>query len=174
MDYRVVSVLGEELISLAEAKSYIRITNTQDDLLVSNMISQAHSMAEAYLSKDVQSKQREVYIPFVDREFYLPFSPIDQSVALVVEVEGQTLADDDYSTFGYENPSIRLERGSRDVKVTYTTKGLDAEVKQGLLAATAFLYKGGGRMDSEGTAPGTRYVSTDYKSFLAPYRRLYI
>ena len=171
MDYRIISVLSaNEPITLAEAKNYIRITNTQDDTLITSMITQGRQMAEAYLSKDVLSKQREVYIPFADQEFYLPFSPIDQSVALEIEVDGVAITTDDYTTFGYENPSIRLNRGSRDIKITYTTKGLGDEVKQGILAATAFLYKAAGR----GNVMEFKNIYTDYKTFLSPYRRLYI
>ena len=170
MDYRIVSVLGTDKITLAEAKNYIRITNTQDDTLIESMIGQAHNLAETYVSKDILAKSREVYIPYPCKEVFLPFAPIDTSVALVVTVEGSVLTAGDYTSFGYENPAIRLQEGARDVKIEYTTKGLGDEVKQGLLAAVAFLYKAAGRGDLE----KMKNVMSDYKALLAPYRRLYI
>ena len=170
-DYRVVSVLSAlEPVALDEAKNYIRITNDQDDDLVTNMIVQARQMAEAYLSKDIVAKSREVYYPFVSQEVYLPFAPIDTSVDIEVTIDGTLQTSDAYTLFGYENPSLRIPSGSRDVKIGYTTKGLGSEVKQGVLAATAFLYDAAGRRD----LATIQNIMMDWKVLLAPYRRLYI
>ena len=167
-DLRVVSVTGTNKITLAEAKNYIRITNTQDDTLINSMIDNAHNMARAYLSKDIKATSYEYFLPFVTQEIELPFAPIDTSVALTVTVEGETST---FTTFGYANPSVRLDNlAARDVKITYTTTGLGDEVKQGLLACVAYLYKAAGR----GDIMEMKHIMTDYKSLLAPYRRLYI
>lgn len=170
MDNRIVSVTGVERVTLAEVKNYIRITNDLDDVLLESMIDQAHQMAEVYLSKDIIAKQRIAYIPYVDREVYLPFTPLDTTVPLVITVDGTQLTTDEYSTFGYENPSLRFSEPLRDVEIAYTTKGLGEEVKQGLLACVAFLYRAGGRGDEA----LVMNVTTDWKVFLSPYRRLYI
>lgn len=183
MDNRIVSVLTTtEPITVDEAKRYLRVTHTRDDSLITSMISQGRQLAETYLSKDILSRQRELYLPFVDREFDLPYAPIDTTVAITVTIDGtlQTV-NEGYSTFGFENPSVRLgttsygrsgiTRGAfYDVMVTYTTRGFGDEVKQGVLAATAFLYKAAGRADADSMAN----VATDYKSILAPFRKLYI
>ena len=171
-DYRIVSVLtATEPITLLEAKNYIRVTNDQDDTLIENMISEGRQLAETYLSKDILSRSREVFISYVDREIKLPYAPIDTDVDITVTVEDNLIAADQYSTFGYEDPAVRLSSvPARDVKITYTTKGLGTEVKQGVLAATAFLYKAAGR----GEMDTMKNIMTDYKSLLAPYRKLYI
>ena len=167
-DLRVVSVTGTNKISLAEAKNYLRVTNTMDDTLISSMIVNAHNMARTYLSKDILATSYEYFIPYVSQEFLLPFAPIDTTVTITVEVEGEATT---FTTFGYDNPYIRLNDGSgRDIKVSYSTTGLGDEVKQGLLACVAYLYKAAGR----GDIMEMKNVMSDYKSLLAPYRRLYI
>ena len=180
-DNRIVSVLGssDTILTLDEAKLFVRVKNERDDDILESMIPQAIALAEAYLSKDILAKQREYYIPFVNKEIYLPWSPINTTIPIQVEVDGTILTlDEGYSTFGYENPSIRIgtsvygerSQASYDVKITYTTKGYGAELKQGVLAAVAYLYKASGRADLMQMSN----VMTDYKTILAPYRLLYI
>ena len=168
-DLRAVSVIGTDKITLAEAKNYIRITNTQDDALVQSMITNAHNMVRTYLSKDIVSTSYEYFIPYVSTEVELPFAPINTSIDLIVEVEGQAYTD--FTTFGYANPSLRLGSNiAKDVKVSYTTSGLGDEVKQGLLACVAYLYKAAGR----GELMEMKNIMSDYKTLLAPYRKLWI
>ena len=168
-DLRVVSVIGTDKISLAEAKNYLRVTNTRDDALITSMIPRAHEIARAYLSKDIKAKSYEYYIPYVTQEIDLPFAPIDTSVAVTVTVDGEAYTD--FTLFGHGDPSLRLGAiPARDVKISYTTAGMDTEADSGLLAAIAYLYKAAGRDN----IMEMKNVMSDYKSLLAPYRKLYI
>ena len=170
MDNRVVSVLtANEPVTLAEVKLYLRINHDKDDTIIESMITQGRQMAEAYLSKDILSKSRETYIPYVTQEFTLPYSPINTSVDITIEVEGEETTD--FTTFGHSNPSVRLGfKPAKDVKISYTTSGLGTEIKQGVLAAVAYCYKASGRANLE----EQKNIFTDYKSLLAPYVTLYI
>ena len=185
-DNRVVSVLGssDSIVTLEEAKLYVRVKNDRDDTIITSMIAQGIELAEAFLSRDILSRQREYFIPFVNKEIYLPFTPLLTTVPIQVEVDGVALVlDEGFSTFGYENPSIRIgttsfrynrpnesNAVSYDVKISYTTKGYGSELKQGILAAVAYLYKASGRAELGQMSN----VMTDYKTILAPNKRLYI
>ena len=133
-DNRVVSVLGssDSIVTLEEAKLYVRVKNDRDDTIISNMIAQGIELAETHISRDILSRQREHYIPFVNKEVYLPFTPLLTTVPIQVEVDGTDLVlDEGFTTFGFENPAIRIGSTpygesrviSYDVKITYTTKG---------------------------------------------------
>ena len=173
-DVRVVSVINStEPVTLAEVKNYLRIANSEDDALITSQITAAVELAENYLSRDILPRSRQVFFDRVTEPFKLPYAPIDTSVDITVTVEGV-----DYTEFevkGFNNPTVVLnyqvvENGdfyvidTRDVLVSYTTLGInDANIKQGVLAAVAFLYYG---RDAK--------MATNYTSFLSPHRKLFV
>ena len=173
-DVRVVSVTDStEPITLAEAKNYLRIENVKDDALITSQISAARELAENYLSRDILPRQRQVFFNRVSEPFTLPYAPINTGVDITITVED--VAYTDFEVKGFNNPTIVMnyqieENGdfyiidTRDVLVSYTTLGInDANIKQGVLAAVAFLYYG---RDAK--------MATNYTSFLSPHRKLFV
>lgn len=149
-------------VSVTEAKNYLRISNTQDDATLANMIIQATNMAETYLNRDINAKQREIFYPYLNRDIQLYSTPIDTTVPIVVEIDG--VATTGFQVLGFTDPIIRLDSlPGEDVVIKYTTLGMGVEVKQGILAAVALLYYG-----------RTSEMSTNYRDFLASYKKLYI
>ncbi len=160
-DLQVVSVIGDtEPVTLAEAKNYLRVTNTQDDTLITNMITQARVMAEIYLNSDIIAKQRRVYFEYLDDPINLYYAPIT-SVDEVTFNDVEQVEDEGYEVQGLTNPKISIQNVAADkVAITYTTAGRDeVGIKQGVLCAIAYLYHG-----------RTDMVNTNYKSFLSPYK----
>ena len=173
-DVRVVSVINDtEPITLAEAKNYLRIENVKDDALITSQISAARELAENYLSRDILPRSREVFFNQVTEPFTLPYAPINTSVDITITSEGGAFTE--FEVKGYNNPTIVMnyqvvENGdfyvvtTRDVVVSYTTLGInDTNIKQGVLAAVAFLYYG---RDAK--------MATNYTSFLSPHRKLFV
>ena len=173
-DVRVVSVTDStEPITLAEAKNYLRIENVKDDALITSQISAARELAENYLSRDILPRQRQVFFGRVTEPFTLPYAPINTAVDITITVDG--VAYTEFQVKGFDNPTVVMnyqvvENGdfyvidTRDVLVSYTTLGInDANIKQGVLAAVAFLYYG---RDAK--------MATNYTSFLSPHRKLFV
>ena len=173
-DVRVVSVIDNtEPVTLAEVKNYLRIKNSEDDVLITSQISAARELAENYLSRDILPRSRQVFFNRVTEPFTLPYAPINTTVDITVTVED--VAYTDFEVKGFNNPTIVInyqieENGdyyvvtTRDVVVSYTTLGInDANIKQGVLAAVAFLYYG---RDAK--------MATNYTSFLSPHRKLFV
>ena len=52
---KINSTLGNELVTVQEAKDYIRVDTSADDNLISALISQARLWCENYISKDIVS-----------------------------------------------------------------------------------------------------------------------
>ena len=173
-DVRVVSVTDNtEPITLAQAKNYLRIENVEDDALITSQITAARELAETYLSRDILPRQRQVFFNQVSEPFTLPYAPIDTTVDITITVEGNAFTE--FEVKGFDNPTIVMnyqieENGNfyiintRDVLVSYTTSGInDANITQGILACVAFLYYG---RDAR--------MATNYTSFLAPHRKLFV
>ena len=161
MDLQIINTIGTNPVTLAEAKNYIRVTNTTEDALIQSMIVNATRKVEAYINTDIVSKQRAMYLDQVDEPFGLYYAPINTTIAPVVEVDGITQETDSYELRGIENPLIQLQsNNARKVKVTYTTKGISDEgIEPAILCYVAYLYHGRDAM-----------MSTNWKLFAAPYK----
>ena len=142
------SVTGSEIVTLTEAKNYIRVETTADDTLLATIISTAHAWCENYLSRDIIAKNRTVYYKMVDQSrtyfqeddqafIQLPFAPV-ASISSVTS-EGSNA---DYEVKGVGSDQILLnESPAKDVKVTYITQGLsDDEIKMAILMLSSTLY----------------------------------
>ena len=173
-DTRVISIVSNtEPVTLQEAKNYIRIRHDKDNDLITSQISTARELAETYLSRDILPRQREVYMQVVDQPFKLLWAPIDTTVDITMTVDGVSFTD--FKVNGFADPTIIVDSygdyngeykyiNTRNVKVQYTTAGLvDSNIKQGVLAAVAFLYYG---RDAK--------MSTNYTAFLAPHKTLFV
>ena len=158
VDSRVVSVIDDtDIVTLAEAKNYIRINHNEDDALITNAITQATLMAEVYTYSDIKPKQREMSLSYVNQSFNLFNAPIESIDSVTIDGVETT----NYEIDGIDNPTLKLDvLPSRKVLVTYTTKGIsDVGIKQGILSAIAYLYYG---RDSK--------MNSSYKVWLAPYK----
>lgn len=172
---------GLDVVTLDEAKNYLRVDTTTDDNLITDQINTAVEICENYLSRDILPKQREQYIQ-EDRSngrfdlFYTPVASVD-SVSIAGET--QTL-NEGYEILGPINEpvvsienffaypgfsSFALDSASNEINITYTTAGLlnDPIVKNGVLAALAWIYEG--RTDTP---------KSNYRAYLAPRKKLYI
>ena len=160
-DLRVVSTnTATEPITLAEAKAYIRITNTEEDTLITSMITNARMQCEKYLNSDILPKTRTLFLNYTDAPINLPYAPIATVDSVTVDGAVQAL-DEGYEILGLDNPLISLDQVTAEkVSITYTTAGIsDISLYQGILAYIAWLYHG-----RDATMP------TNWKAWLSPFK----
>ena len=161
-DVKVVSThdAPSSIVSLNEVKLYLSVTNTQEDVMITSMITNAILQAEKYLNRDILSKTREMYLVRVEEPINLYYAPI-ASVNSVIIDDIDAEIDKEYEVLGLDNPSIMfIAPPVRKVLINYTTVGItDESIRQGILSLVQFLYDRG--------AEGAR---TNWKSFLSPFR----
>jgi uncharacterized phiE125 gp8 family phage protein len=165
---KVNSLLGNEIITAADVKSYVRIDTNEDDALIANMITEARIWCENYISRDIVAKNRTYYLSDTSGLFDLPFAPIDTVTGVTIEGEAAT-----FTEYGLDDLSIELDGGpSSNVKVTYTTAGLnDGLIKQALLQMVSNLYDN--RADFV-TDTIVSQIPTNVKSILSGYKTMFI
>ena len=171
---RLISTTGTgDVVTLAQARTYLGVTNTAEDTLITAQINAAITAAEAYLSRDIVAKQYSLTWPTSDNGvLHLYKSPI-ASVDSVV-VDGSTLATTAYETRGAtDNPIIYLQDIASfdgdeplgpwtDVVVTFTTTGLqDDLIREGIKSILSDLY-------NKGT------IGMDCYSILSSHKLMYI
>ena len=176
-DLRLIrEVAGQtEPVTLAEAKTYLGVTNTAEDTLITSQIAAARQIAEAFLSRDIVSK--EYALTFIETRtgvLHLYNAPITSVTSVVIDGEAQ-VEDTGYELRGStDDPVIYLtdtltvfntEEGIgpfNNVVISYTTTGLNnLVIQEGIKSILSDLYNQG-------------MVSSMYKTILAPYRKLHI
>ena len=153
-----------DIISLAEVKNYLRVTNTQDDAEIQDAIDNSIDAIERYLEQDILAKDRRMYLDSVSEPFQLFYAPLGSVGIVEVQVNGETLTEGSYELSGIEDPKIDLmNSNSRKINIRYTTKGITdvSKLKQGIKRRVAALY-----FDR-----GEATMNTNWKLALSPYRR---
>ena len=150
-----------EIITLAEVKNYLRVTNTQDDAEIQDAIDNSIDAIERYLDIDILAKSRQMYVDYVDEPINLYYAPIDTSVDLAVSVSGTPEVG--FEQLGIEDPKISFTGARSAVLISYTTKGITdlSKLKQGIKRRVAALY----------FERGDATMNTNWKLALSPYRR---
>ena len=134
---KIVSTTGDEIISVATAKSYMRIDTSDDDTLIGTMIEQARLWCENFIGKDIVAKSRQYYLEEATNRFSVPYSPLNAISSVTVE---GTAAD--YDTYGLYDEIIELnELPAKDIIVSYTTLGMDnGLLQQAILQLVSTYY----------------------------------
>ncbi len=135
---KINSVTGSEIIANSVAKDYMRVDTSADDALIGQMIVQARIWIENYLSRDVVSKTRSLYLATVNERFSLPFSPITSIQSITIDGTATT----NYETHGLDEMIVELEDlPSENVIVNYTTTGFSNDlIKQAMLQLISTYY----------------------------------
>tara|TARA_R100000773_G_C4159297_1_gene77853 strand:+ start:77 stop:595 length:519 start_codon:yes stop_codon:yes gene_type:complete len=135
---KIISTTGSEIVSVSDAKSFIRIDTSDDDTLLLNMIKQARIWCENYIGKDIVAKSRQYYKEIANGRFEIPFAPIASITSVTVENEAVT-----YETYGLYDDIIEINTlgNHKDIIVSYTTSGQDDPLlQQAILQFVSTLY----------------------------------
>jgi len=162
--YVVITPPATTPISMATAKAYLKITTTDDDDLITALITAATDFAEKYIKKDLITKTWKTFRDdFFFDEIILRRSPlqtVDRFEYLVATVLTPVPSTDFYNTVETDYSRIALEDGERfptdgdvrlqSIEIDFKTGFGDTEadipedIKTGLLAHIAMLFENRG------------------------------
>jgi uncharacterized phiE125 gp8 family phage protein len=173
---RDVSVLTDPtdvVITLAEAKNYLRVDFDDDDVLIQATIDSAIRRLEQYGSFAMTTRQLQA-IAYVDYIIELPYTPIS-SITKVEFFNGtdwtQLSEGGDYVVFGINYKKVRFNtyRG-REFRFTYTCGFTDLPhiIKQATLKLIADLYD-----YRQSESPSTHVSENQMTAYemIEPYKR---
>lgn len=142
---KLITAPASEPISLSEAKLHLRVDGTDDDALITGMITAARRSAEARIDRALVTQTWELALDEWDDEILLPMAPV-QSITSIkyIDTAGveQTLASANYSlynnsilghlvtpAYGVTYPTARTQREA--IKIRYVAGyGAAADVPQ--------------------------------------------
>lgn len=145
-----------EPITLTEAKLYLRVDNTLEDTLISDLIVSARMSAEYFLKSSLITQAWKIaFDDYLSPEEYLPMGPVIGIASVIIQNRNGSMQTIDSSLY-YLNAAknrllmdsplfaLSIGNGSR-IEVTYNTGYGDASavpkpIKQGMLAHIAVMY----------------------------------
>lgn len=168
---RRISAPQSEIISLAEAKLYLRVDHADEDVLISEQIVAVRMFAEDYLGRSLVTQDWEVYYLHMADCYKLVMHPVQEILEVIFSpsegVENIVPASD----YHFTTPNILTFSHVPDamVRIKYRA-GVDAlnvsyALKQAMLAHIALCYecRGNGVMN---LAPAHHLY--------APYKEVYL
>lgn len=165
---KINSTTGSELLTTQNVKDYVRIDTSDDDSIISAMITQARIWCENFISRDIVAKNRTYYLDETNGLFSLPFGPISSISSITIKGTATT----DYEILGLDNETIELDGGpAQQVKVTYVTSGQnDSLLKQAMLQLISTYYDN----RSDFTSGTISEIPTSTKTILLSYKSMFL
>lgn len=170
-----------EPITLEDAKGFLRVLSSEDDVLIGSMISAARSHAEKITNNQFMLATYEIYFDKFENSFTLPRPPFDSLVSFTyVDADGVTQNFSDYDLDDKISPAkiyIKSFPTISDLRnsicITYkagyaTVDDVPADIKAYLRVKVSTLYE-----HRESYAIGT--IISDYndgyvENLLTPYK----
>lgn len=144
---------ASEPLTLTETKNYLRVSGSDEDTLITELIKAVRQAAENFLNSALITQTWNIrFDRYAPSEAKLPFGPVQsvEGVFLIDETGSETeLSSSAYRlTAGNDKVQFNVTPVAHQVEVTYVTgygnSGSDvpSPIKQGMLSHIAAIYEG--------------------------------
>lgn len=164
--YQIITLPTVEPVTLSEAKSWLRVENTADDVLIASLITTSRLIAENYCNRIFPLTSISCYFYRLDISNFEPFpfihvrrAPLASLTSVEIYIDGNYTATTDYllkNSTGF--PRILFENGIESDIVIYPIKVnavfgysvMPSDIKTAILSNIAYFYENRGDVLSEG------------------------
>jgi uncharacterized phiE125 gp8 family phage protein len=140
-----------EPVTLAEAKSYARVTTNAEDALIEIMISSAREAVEVATGLSLIQKEIVVFFNNVSGNFPIPFGPVNINTFQLYDMgqDGLEIESPDYDLIGGIHPTLGFPRYA-NLKATYFAGSttIPKDLKLAILDQISYDYENRG-LDSD-------------------------
>ena len=168
-----VTAPSSEPVTLTEAKLYLRVDNTTEDALISDLIVAARMDAEKYLKRSLISQTWQLsYNEYVERAVSLPMPPIANIVSVVVTARDGTTQTIDPNTYYLNAAGNKLIFDNYItgflIQITYNTgygaaTAIPQPIKYGIMSHIAALYDERGLIGQANLPPQVSCLYNQYR-----------
>lgn len=135
--YQVLSVEKQNLLSLEEIKSYLRISEDYDDKLLAELALSAISSAEKFTRLSLLTKNIEVKSYSNAKSITLPLVPVININN--ISNDERVLEKEEYALFV---DTIKFADSNKNITINYVSglQTIESDLKQGLLIHISSMY----------------------------------
>jgi hypothetical protein len=156
---------GAEPVTLLDVKGWLKIDVSDDDALLTELITTARQDCEAYLNISLIERTVTAFLQIGLEEMRLPYGPVKE-VTAVTSIDGVTVIE----SFIMKYESFKAIDPITEIKVVYTAGfngNLPKHFKTAILKQTAWQYEHRGD-DTDATSS----LSPEVMRQLKPHRRV--
>ena len=118
-------IIGNEIVTLAEVKSYMRLTSTIDDSYIDDLIPVAREILEDVLNIAFIQQSFILYLKdYVEdkRGISIPYFPLIEITGITEIIEGEEipLTDDDFVIYNDNNIHFNSDIYNKEINIEYT------------------------------------------------------
>lgn len=137
--------LSIEPVTLTECKAWMKIAFTDDDAVISGLITAARKVLEGYTGLSFGQKKYTVLIDAEDTVLTLPYGPVNAIVSVSRYDRYGDASVVDPGNYTFSNGKLWLQE-SGYVEVVYTTKGVvvNEDLKTDIKKLVAWYYQNRG------------------------------
>jgi uncharacterized phiE125 gp8 family phage protein len=152
------AIVITEPITLAQAKAWLRVTHTDEDAIITALITAARQICEGYISKSFVERTVTAIVRNDLGNVKLPYGPVG-NITYVYDVDGNEITGTEYTLTGVSDKRLGYPMSSY-VKVIYTAgySVLPQQFKTALKMQLSWMYTHRG--DDDGSV------------ILSPYRSI--
>lgn len=147
----------DEILSLEDIKSFIRVIGTEDDEDIRSFLSSAITEAEDITNRQFAKATYELYLPNFPREnFCFPKNPVNEIVSIeYMDLDGNYQTIDSSTYYLYKKyevgqivfdvlPNVQIKWHKQAIKITFTSgyeNNFPADLKQWLKVRVSTLFE---------------------------------
>lgn len=168
-DVSIYADVTAEPIDLATVKDFLRVSYTDDDILITSMITAARQLLELELNLSIA--QKTLLITFTHdgcNWFDIPYGPVGDILDVsnsYAEGSSISFASTDYKVIGTDFKRFKSTRGYYTMKYNAGYAVLPNAIKQGMLKQIAWMY------ENRGDQASTGEINQDVRNILAVYSK---
>ena len=141
IDTEIVQDYTTEPVSVAEAKTYMKIAFSDDDTLIGSLIKNARIWHENYTGRNYGTRQLHLTIEMTAGELYELPGPV-QSIDMVMS---DGCATTDFKAYGVNGAQISVyHSGIYEIWLTSGYSAVPDDIKNDILSITAYTYQNRG------------------------------
>lgn len=147
---KLVKVIGDEPVTLAEMKSYLRIDLADDDNLINALIMAARSVAEGHTNRAIIRQELAQVIEGAGREIEIPRPPLVSVTVTGGNVERTDIISEPGKVVLTERPTGPV---TVEFVAGYDSANIPPRIKQAIMLTVAHWYDNRGLVGAPGTMP---------------------
>jgi uncharacterized phiE125 gp8 family phage protein len=152
------AIVITEPITLAQAKAWLRVTHTDEDAIITALITAARQICEGYISKSFVERTVTAIVRNDLGNIKLPYGPVG-NITYVYDVDGNEITGTEYTLTGVSDKRLGYPMSSY-VKVIYTAgySVLPQQFKTALKMQLSWMYTHRGDDDGSVIAPDSKAI----------------
>lgn len=172
LDYKITTDLASEPIAASEAKTHMKIDYTDEDTLITSLITVARQQLEKWSGLAFGEKTVKVYMKSHRLTVDFPIVPVSAVTSVKVNA-GETTEDtltagDHYFLRGVSDKKLDVYNHYNGLEVIYTTSALadipfSESIKAAVKAQVAHLYEHRGDAEAAGLSPVAKSILLNHK-----------